>query len=107
MASKRDRSKAQGGFRGLLPSRISMFSDISEPQEWLEANKEALVESSNVVAIRYDKRSASLYVRFRDNRTYAYYGVDIGLAEEMFFWTSMGDFVHSRLIQGGYKGHLQ
>ncbi len=59
------------------------------------------VDSSNIEAVGYDASNRELYVRFLNNRTYAYSEVPAELHEELLRAPSKGSFLN-RAIKGAY-----
>ncbi len=59
------------------------------------------VESASIDAVGYDDANEELYLRFRESGdTYAYYGVEPEVYEELMQAGSMGRFVNLKI-----KGH--
>lgn len=67
-------------------------------EEWIEGGWPVGVSSSWVTAIRYDRERLELFVGFKDGVTCKYLDVDEITAQDMFNASSMGVFVHRRLM---------
>ena len=68
-----------------------------DARTWLTTNQWVGVHSSNVRAIRYDRRTMTLGVQFHRGSTYVYFEVPIEDARAMYLAGSIGKFVHQRL----------
>ena len=71
--------------------------------EWAKKGTWAIVVSTNVSAVKYDLQSLRLFVIFssrkgRPSRLYVYESVPREVAEKFFLSSSLGSYVHDRLI---------
>lgn len=96
--------KAGGLLRGVPP--VHAHGEHPKPgvlmaDDWAKSGMWAMVSSSNVAAIAYDDKEKLLYVMFQVKEgappVWAYRGVDVFKAKDMFNCNSMGSFVHQRL----------
>ena len=66
-------------------------------EDWVRSGDWAMVKSSNVAAIRFERVNKELYVAFKDGSEYRYSGVSTHTAKDMYGCASMGKFVWRRL----------
>lgn len=71
-------------------------------KSWSEFPRWVHVFSTNVKAIKYDAKKEELQVEFRNKSIYAYEGVHLDIAREMFHASSMGKFIWQRLRAGNF-----
>lgn len=83
-------------------SRIYLVKTVNNVEEWLKTGKWVLVDSTNVAAVRYDIHKKILQVLFLSGWQYTYVAIGYDLAVQMFNSSSLGTFVHYRLVRGGY-----
>lgn len=112
MAKRLSPTNANKIFKGVLdskiyktPQRIDRRSGIDNADDWVKSGKWVLVKSSNVRAIRYDRPSQRLWVRFLrgKHREYHYNGIPTKTAKLMFYAASVGKFVW-RIRRAGFIG---
>jgi hypothetical protein len=77
--------------------QLSACDDTRDSACWAEVGEWAVVNSSNVAAIAYNKKAQELYVEFlgkgKVNPIYRYSGVSVSTARDMFDSSSVGSFV--------------
>ena len=61
------------------------------------------VDSSNIKAIRYDREAKKLYIRFRAQREYVYYGVKEDVFVGLLHARSKGKYHDKYIKKGGYQ----
>ncbi len=85
------------------PSYRATTTYFQDSQEWIDSGGWADGVSSNVDSIAYDIQTKTLYVAFQNGGVYMYPVVPIRIARDMFNASSLGKFVHQRLV--GHFGH--